>query len=299
MPSITTLIPDIQAVLATPQGAAKADEMAMEIGVNVGHRMRRALNREERVRKQNVLFPSELGHPCVRKSWYDFNYDPATMLPTEEISPATRLKFSYGDIIEALIIPLAKAAGHDVTHVDERTNWSVDGMPHWSVSGRIDMVVDGHVVDVKSMAARSFDRWAMAGITADSFGYSAQVASYRYALGHIAEPYKPSIGGYILAVDKEGGKMSLVRTNDNDVQKLASLKAMEAENVVPHSPRIPVVPDGKSGNMKLGMHCSYCKYRDECWKDSNGGRGLRKFVYSYGPVWLAEVAREPKVPETT
>jgi hypothetical protein len=57
------------------------------------------------------------------------------------------------------------------------------------------------------------------------------------------------------------------------------------------------VPEGKSGNLKLGVACSYCPFKDECWKDSNGGKGLRKFFYSRGPVWLTNVAREPKVNE--
>jgi hypothetical protein len=132
------------------------------------------------------------------------------------------------------------------------------------------------------------------GAKADGFGYSAQVGAYQYALG---APDEPSPDGYILAIDKEGGKMGLHPVIDYNVQNLAKLKAQEAVMVRPTSPRMPLVPDGKSGNMKVGMHCSYCKYRDECWSDANNGVGLRRFNYSYGPVWLAEVAREPKVEE--
>ena len=57
------------------------------------------------------------------------------------------------------------------------------------------------------------------------------------------------------------------------------------------------VPEGKSGNMKLGMNCSYCAHKFECWKDANDGKGLRTFIYYGGPVYLTHTEREPQVPE--
>lgn len=51
------------------------------------------------------------------------------------------------------------------------------------------------------------------------------------------------------------------------------------------------VPDGKSGNRKLDVNCSYCPVKRKCWPN------LRGFAYSYGPVYLTHVAREPNVPE--
>ena len=50
-------------------------------------------------------------------------------------------------------------------------------------------------------------------------------------------------------------------------------------------------PDGKSGNMKLDIGCSYCAYNKACWPD------LRAFAYSTGPRFLTEVVNEPKVQE--
>jgi hypothetical protein len=58
------------------------------------------------------------------------------------------------------------------------------------------------------------------------------------------------------------------------------------------------IPDGKSGNMKLGVNCSYCAFKAPCWADANDGEGLRLFIYSTGPRWLTEVEREPDVPES-
>ena len=57
------------------------------------------------------------------------------------------------------------------------------------------------------------------------------------------------------------------------------------------------IPEGKSGNMKLDTKCSYCDFKKHCWRDVNGGTGLRTFLYNWGPVSLTEVKREPRVPE--
>ena len=57
------------------------------------------------------------------------------------------------------------------------------------------------------------------------------------------------------------------------------------------------IPDGKSGNYKLGVNCFYCSYKKEGWSDSNNGHGLRVFDYKKGPVYLTRVNRLPDVPE--
>jgi len=52
------------------------------------------------------------------------------------------------------------------------------------------------------------------------------------------------------------------------------------------------VPQSKtSPNTKLPVMCSYCEFKKKCWPEA------RKFIYSYGPVFLVDVKSEPKVPE--
>jgi len=61
-----------------------------------------------------------------------------------EALPAwAEIKYTYGHILEALAISLAKAAGHEVT--GEQDAITVDG-----ILGHRDCVIDGCVVDVKS-----------------------------------------------------------------------------------------------------------------------------------------------------
>ena len=59
----------------------------------------------------------------------------------------------------------------------------------------------------------------------------------------------------------------------------------------------PDEPDGKSGNRKLAIGCVFCGYRDHCWSDANGGKGLRKFKYSTGIRYLTQVHKTPDVQE--
>ena len=51
------------------------------------------------------------------------------------------------------------------------------------------------------------------------------------------------------------------------------------------------VADGKSGNMKLNVGCSYCQFKRSCFPE------LRTFKYYGGPRYLTEVVNEPKVQE--
>ena len=59
----------------------------------------------------------------------------------------------------------------------------------------------------------------------------------------------------------------------------------------------PTVPDGKKGNMKIAKGCNWCNYKQDCYKDSNGGQGLRAFKYANGMSYLTEVVVTPKVEE--
>ena len=47
----------------------------------------------------------------------------------------------------------------------------------------------------------------------------------------------------------------------------------------------------------IDVGCSYCAYKVDCWKDSNNGTGLRKFIYANGLRYLTQVAKKPDVPE--
>jgi hypothetical protein len=97
-----------------------------------------------------------------------------------------------------------------------------------------------------------------------------------------------------LVIDKTLGKITLdtYPKDDTDYNKLVDHKREVL--ALPEPPPEKCYPDeleGKSGNRKLGVGCSYCPFKNECWS------GLRTFIYSSGPVFLTKVVREPKVLE--
>jgi hypothetical protein len=220
---------------------------------------------------------SNLGTKCERRLWYQINRPERA----EPLHPAARVKFLFGDIIEQLVLFLARAAGHVVE--DEQKEVELYG-----IKGHIDGKVDGVLVDVKSASSRSFTKFEN-GLTeeADDFGYLRQLDAYLHATN--------GEEGAFLVIDKQLGKLKLdkhKRRNENYEEIVNKRLAMLGRKEPP--PRAyRAEADGKSGNLKLGTACSYCEFKHHCWP------GLRTFLYANGPRFLTEVRRIPDVPEIT
>lgn len=224
---------------------------------------------------------SNLGSPCDRKAWYQA-HEPER---GEPLPPYARLKFLYGTMLEALLLFLAREAGHTVT--DEQREVSIDG-----VKGHIDGKIDGHVVDCKSASPYSYQKFKdHALVSDDPFGYLVQLGSYGEAVA--AEDGQHTGENHFLAIEKVLGHIHLDTWERSKVDYKSMVKARTAMLVqlAPPARCYSDVPDGKSGNRKLGVACSYCEFRHHCWP------GLRTFIYARGPVYLTKVVRLPDVQE--
>lgn len=193
-----------------------------------------------------------------------------------------RLKFLYGDIIETLVLWLAKQAGHEVKW--EQKEVSIDG-----VTGHIDAVIDGVLADLKSCSPFSYKKFNDKTLPDnDPFGYLSQISGYRTAL-------KLRRCGF-LAVDKVTGDMCFYEPDpDMDLPDIKAViararKASKSKYTDLPPCEEPVKAD-KSGNLKLGMGCKLCSYRDKCWPDA------RVFQYSTGPEYYVKVVKQPRVKE--
>ena len=242
----------------------------------------RLAKREER-RGEDVLRFSSLGKK-PRQIWYAANHPELK----ERVHGKQNFKFLYGDVLEILLIFLAKEAGHEVTH--EQYEVSEDG-----VLGHIDCLIDGVPVDCKSASPYSYKKFSDGTLVFDDpFGYVQQLSGYAHEVG------KTDRAGFLVA-DKVNGDICWSELDSRTIlgnppgPTITSLRSC-INGSVP-SRCYSDKPEGKSGNRKLGVECSYCSWKDECWKDSNDGKGLRKFFYSRGPVFLTHVAKEPKVDE--
>lgn len=221
----------------------------------------------------------------ARQLWYDKRFGREEHLP-----PYTIFKFIYGDIIESLLLFLSRLSGHDVKA--RQAEVVVEG-----IKGRIDADIDGVVVDVKSASNHAFRKFRDGTLANDDpFGYMEQLAGYAEGRG---------TDGAFLAANKETGHIAYLPVSREELrgtvnvrERIEYLKTAVESEVEPER-CYPDEEDGKSGNRKLGVNCSYCPHNKRCWVDSNGGLGLRTFLYSNGPTFLTKVTREPKVREAT
>jgi hypothetical protein len=279
----STIPEDIYRLLESDEDHEVSEENVFWAGQIFMDLLRTRLLKREVKRGEDVLRFSALGKQD-RQIWYDANKPEVK----EKFSGKTLFKFLYGDCVEVLLLFLAKEAGHDVQDCQKKVE--VDG-----VSGSIDANIDGVLVDVKSASSYSYQKFVTGSFVFDDpFGYVSQLSGYANADGK-------DRAGFLVA-DKVHGDIGFVELDrlyidgNKPEDRIAHLREVIASDTPP--PRCyPLIPDGKSGNMKLGLGCSYCAVKDDCWSDANDGKGLRKFVYSRGPVWLGVTKREPKVDE--
>ena len=282
--TIHTLVDDIYRLMETKEAEESVDvEAEIELfGENMKSLMRTEFGRK-RTTDRRTLRLSNIGRDD-RVLWNVVNGT-----EKEEIKPATYIKFMYGHLIEEMLLFMTRMAGHEVS--DEQRVCEVEG-----IKGHMDCKIDGLVVDVKSASSFGFKKFKDGTLAMDdAFGYVDQIKAYAHACG------KREFGW--LAMDKANGHLTVLKYDLEDTQapihehikgdireRIKHVKEM-VKGDEPTELCTETVPDGKSGNKKLGIKCSYCQYKKHCYPE------LRAFAYSYGPKFLSEVVNEPRVQE--
>ena len=279
MKTIDTLIADMQEVIKGKGGWSGIQGSILGRNISLIANSRFSKPQESR----GYLSLSSIGTPCKRKLWYKVN-TPKEAIPLEYNA---LLKFFYGDMIEELALSLAIAAGHDVRGEQDRLD--VHG-----IKGHRDAVIDGMTVDVKSCSPYAFKKFKEGALRDDDpFGYISQLSSYVYA-GKDDDKVTNKKQGAFLAIDKQNGHVCLDVYDFTEELKTKEEEMLEAKELVGGEltvARQAQVPQSKtSPNTKLPVMCSYCEFKKKCWPEA------RKFIYSYGPVFLVDVKSEPKVP---
>lgn len=277
MKKIDTLIEDIYSLLSEPEKYRIEDEVFDEFGKKFADILKERLTKNK---VRNYLSMSSFSEPD-RKIWYRIN-EPEK---AEKLAGNVYLKFLYGDVIELLVTFLAKAAGHSVEGVQDKVEYM--GIP-----GTRDAVIDGRTVDVKSANSRGMYKFKNNALRVDDpFGYLSQIMLYG-AAGVDDKLVSDKENVSFLAADKELGHLVLDTYPVEHIPTDKEIKEKIKVIVGPKPSRChPDQEDGKSGNRKLGIECSYCAFKKDCWP------GLRTFMYSNGPRFLTHVEREPDVPE--
>jgi len=286
MKNVYNLVSDIYKLMETKEVAEGVDFDACveKFGENVKELMRNEFGGKKRDGRK--LRMSNIGRDD-RYLWNVYN----DVEKADEIQGHTYVKFLYGHLIEEMLLFLTKAAGHEVT--DEQKKCEVNG-----ITGSMDCKIDGIVTDVKSVSTYGFRKFKDGTLAYDDpFGYIGQIKGYAYAEGATKFGW--------LAMDKQNGHLTYLMYDSEDTQApVHDLISYDIKERIDHVKKLveqPTPPgvcyepiaDGKSGNQKLAVGCSYCAYKKECWPS------VRAFAYSTGPRYLVEVHNEPKVQEIT
>jgi len=244
--TIDTLVDDIYNLVDT--GKKNPDQEALfALGSTVMDAVKRQLwmatsDMPGRLRMSNI------GKPCSRSLWYDVNGDDKV----ESLSPETRLKFMIGDIVEALVIYLAKEAGHSVT--EQQAEIEMEG-----IKGHIDCVIDDELVDIKSASSFAMKKFKNGTLPNDDpFGYISQISGYGNALGKKR--------GTFLAFDKSSGELATYTHSQLENTEI-KIKEVKAAVALPDPPDrcFETVKDRQTSRQKLGVNCSYCSHKHTCW----------------------------------
>lgn len=274
--SIDSLVSDIYKVLET--GVDMTDDEVDDLGRMLGEAVRHSLRRENKA----TLRMSMIGQPCNRKLYYEIN-NPEEKEP---FKGPQFMKFLTGHLLEEVVLWLAEKSGHTV--VGRQDEMEIAG-----VKGHRDAVIDGMTTDAKSASTYSFQKFKEHRLGEDDpFGYMTQLNSYVEA-GKDDPLVTIKDEGAFLVIDKTLGNICLDRYKKSSfpVEKLYEYKKDMVNRPEPPSRGFEPIPEGKSGNMKLGVNCSYCDFRKKCYP------GLRTFLYAKSPVFLTTVKKEPNVPE--
>jgi len=284
MKRVEDVVQDIYALMESKDADPSVDVEAEidRFGESVKELMRTEFGRKKREDNRKLRL-SNIGR-TDRYLWNHFNGTEG-----EELQPHTYVKFMYGHLIEEMLLFLTRMAGHSVT--DEQKVCKVEG-----VVGHMDCKIDGIVTDVKSASSFGFKKFKDGTLAYDDpFGYIDQIKAYAHSEGETEFGW--------LAMDKANGHLTYLKYDLNDteapvyealkgdiVDRVKHVKKL-VEQPEPAEWCYQPIPDGKSGNSKLSTGCSYCQFKDHCYPN------LRVFAYSYGPKYLVDVVKEPKVQE--
>ena len=188
---ISTLVEDIHTLIDTGKLKLDTDNLNLFLDT-MKYEVTRFLEPYEGERKNLRL--SAVGRED-RKLWYEMNDT-----KKRKISPQLRMRFFYGNIVEALLLFLAQESGHVVK--DQQKEVKLEG-----VKGHIDAVIDDVLVDVKSASDYSFKKFKNGTLFEDDpFGYLGQISSYMEAL-NLNE-------GAFLAFNKNTGAITLLEIDE-------------------------------------------------------------------------------------
>jgi hypothetical protein len=176
------------------------------------------------------------------------------------------LRMMVGDIVEAVLKGVIKESGIEGYESSQKLSTQLG---KHTITGEADLTFDGKVDDIKSCSDYAFRNKFVSWPSLkdrDSFGYVTQLHVYASATG------KPA--GGIWALNVATGELNRIESTDTDadVKDILAEAEKKVEALTSDAPFKRCFDDEPetfnrilTGNRKLGMECSWCKYRFSCW----------------------------------
>jgi len=252
---------------------------------------RKALEKHFTREKENFrLRMSNVGKPLCQLQMQAKGIEP------EKPSHDFIVRMIIGDMLEALVIVLLKAANIEVKSQHKKVSLDVGDR---QIEGEYDIELDDGIYDIKSVSPFSFTTKFNADNgydkikQSDSFGYISQGHGYGMAAN---KPFK----GWI-AINKTTGEIVFTDAKHTDEEKkevyskiynnsIALLKEKPFERCFTDVEE--VYYSKPTGNRTLGIECSYCPYKHDCWDNLE----FRRQLPSKGknPKWTWYTKIDPK-----
>ena len=206
------------------------------------------------------------------------------------------VRMIIGDMLEALVIVLLKAAKIEVKSQHQKVSLGVGDR---QIEGEYDIELDDGIYDIKSVSPFSFTTKFNADNgydkikQSDSFRYISQGHGYGMAAN---KPFK----GWI-AINKTTGEIVFTDSKHTDEEKKEVYSKIYNTSValLDEKPFERCFTDVEevyyskpTGNRTLGIECSYCPYKHDCWDNLE----FRRQLPSKGknPKWTWYTKIDPK-----
>jgi hypothetical protein len=239
--------------------------MSEDIVERFGERCKDALKKQfNNDKREFTLRMSAIGRPLCQQQLEKAG------AKQQAAPPSLKLKFTYGDMVEALVMAVMEAGGVNIESFQERVAYKAGNT---TIKGTLDVVIDGKVYDIKSASTHAFKKFAHPdGFKKieedDPFGYVAQGYLYAAAKGI---PF----GGWV-AYNKETGTIAVCNAPESNMQKTKALHKAERniDALVKDKPfkrqfnKVPEKFRNKlTGNYTISLNCRYCNFLNSCWGD--------------------------------
>ena len=237
--------------------------MSEDIVERFGERCKDALKKQfNNDKREFTLRMSAIGRPLCQQQLEKAG------AKQQATPPSLKLKFTYGDMVEALVMAVMEASGVNIESFQERVAYKAGDT---TIKGTLDVIIDGKVYDIKSASKHAFKKFAHPdGFKKieedDPFGYVEQGYLYAAAKGI---PF----GGWI-AYNKETGDIAVCNAPENSIQKTTALRKAERniDALVKDKPfkrqfnKVPEKFRNKlTGNYTISLNCRYCNFLNSCW----------------------------------